>query len=659
MKTFFAWTVCLLSLTNLPAAARSAEPFQFTFRECDFSHMSLYSQDDRGYLPMLNDPLLVRGLVLAGADPNGGWEVRKLWFEPFGHSTGMPPLYHAANAAITRELLSAGADPQKSTQGDKSPLFFAPDAESARLLIEAGADVNAEDENRYTPIFFARNAGVTEVLLSAGAKWIHPTDMTPLHTARDAGTVKLLVKAGIHPNAISLGGYPPLVMARNADVARALIDAGAYPFYETPDGETLLFFARDADITRLLLAEGVNVNAVSRTGNTALGICATYDGSHRSLRIKMPEALKLDSLYLRVRPLKPAQQAEALIAAGADVNHRGQHDLTPLLMAYTPRLVALLLEKGADAAFQSGDSGITALHLPHELESVRRLLAAGASVEALDKNGQSPLFEHRDADITRLLLDAGASPTLRDRKGNTPLHEHYDPQCIRMLVAAGADPLAVNDAGLMPLDTCYWGYTLEALIDVMRQAGADPKEFLNDRRGDGDFLPFRLVNPPYDGNPEEVPEIVTRRSRWWKWVHYNADHDTSGYAVLRVLLAAGLDPNLKNDTGRTILFRLRYAATIRLMLEHGADAAAVDARGFTPLHLAVYNGAEPEAIKLLLEAGADPNAESMHGITPLECWCELRCDEMHDESRGGWATMSSSVEMNPDVERLLRDAGAK
>lgn len=44
---------------------------------------------------------------------------------------------------------------------------------------------------------------------------------------------------------------------------------------------------------------------------------------------------------------------------------------------------------------------------------------------------------------------------------------------------------------------------------------------------------------------------------------------------------------------------------IPLLVANGADVNAYEARGFTPLILAAYNG-QPEAVEALIKAGADP-----------------------------------------------------
>ena len=77
---------------------------------------------------------------------------------------------------------------------------------------------------------------------------------------------------------------------------------------------------------------------------------------------------------------------------------------------------------------------------------------------------------------TELLLARGASPDARDRSGATPLHRaalSLNTGFITQLVASGADVEAKNRDGRTPLMVaathCYY-WNVEALL----QAGADP-----------------------------------------------------------------------------------------------------------------------------------------------------------------------------------------
>ena len=58
-------------------------------------------------------------------------------------------------------------------------------------------------------------------------------------------------------------------------------------------------------------------------------------------------------------------------------------------------------------------------------------------------------------------------------------------------------------------------------------------------------------------------------------------------------------------------------AVIPMLLDHGADIAAIDTDGFTPLHIAAERNRQPEAISLLLDRGADIEAKGKDDFTPL------------------------------------------
>lgn len=60
-----------------------------------------------------------------------------------------------------------------------------------------------------------------------------------------------------------------------------------------------------------------------------------------------------------------------------------------------------------------------------QVQTIEFLLAAGADVNAQDKNGAAALHRAvrtRCSAVTRVLLESGASPTLRNKPGSTPFH---------------------------------------------------------------------------------------------------------------------------------------------------------------------------------------------------------------------------------------------
>jgi len=81
-----------------------------------------------------------------------------------------------------------------------------------------------------------------------------------------------------------------------------------------------------------------------------------------------------------------------------------------------------------------------------------------------------------------------------------------------------------------------------------------------------------------------------------------------------LLMVGGVDPNQKDDEGRTPLhYAVEYVDIAELLIRHGADPNARDKIGRTPLHYVK----RPEVAELLIKAGADINARDRDGNTPL------------------------------------------
>ncbi len=79
---------------------------------------------------------------------------------------------------------------------------------------------------------------------------------------------------------------------------------------------------------------------------------------------------------------------------------------------------------------------------------------------------------------------------------------------------------------------------------------------------------------------------------------------------LSAYLDAGVDPNLANQKGDTLVMLAAYHGhgdTVRALLEHGADPDRANDRGQTPLAGAVFKG-EDEVVRALADGGADPAA---------------------------------------------------
>ena len=94
-----------------------------------------------------------------------------------------------------------------------------------------------------------------------------------------------------------------------------------------------------------------------------------------------------------------------------------------------------LIDKGANVNQTS--TGSTALHTAinfDHLPIAEALIAAGSDVNAQDVDGESPLFLSASRAGARLLLQAGADPTLRNIDSKTAAETSHIPQQIREML---------------------------------------------------------------------------------------------------------------------------------------------------------------------------------------------------------------------------------
>lgn len=96
----------------------------------------------------------------------------------------------------------------------------------------------------------------------------------------------------------------------------------------------------------------------------------------------------------------------------------------------------------------------------------------------------------------------------------------------------------------------------------------------------------------------------------------NATNNNAVDATVRDLLNQGADPNSKNQDGVTPLMIASYlgnVSTVKLLISRGADVGIAESKGNTALIYALAHDRQAsngEVVELLLSAGADANHET-------------------------------------------------
>ncbi|MBW4692336.1 MAG: ankyrin repeat domain-containing protein [Lyngbya sp. HA4199-MV5] len=330
----------------------------------------------------------------------------------------------AAQAGDTElfHALVAAENQRQRKKSDPSLLMSAVMAgrtDVVRALIAAGADVNAKVE-----MFFTFDA---------------------LETAVDKGyteIVKLLLDAGADPNWNNQNpGLCPIRKAcekGHTDIVRLLIHAGAAVKFDT--GFRLLVDAAEKssqpEIIQLLIDAGCNVNTRNYQSDTPLTAAC------RRARVSI---------------------VHTLIAAKANVNKVGMHDMAPLVTVFlAPKMNEALAGHGLAESESDVPQKITQI--------VNALVTAGADVNVYDVMGKTALMlaiEQRNFDAAQVLLNAGANVNAvmhpnRDsifvREAtivcDSALHlaaKANDTDAIALLLNAGADPQLLNSDGIPAL----------------------------------------------------------------------------------------------------------------------------------------------------------------------------------------------------------------
>ena len=468
------------------------------------------------------------------------------------------------DSAQAERLRAAGA-PERVASGER-PGGRAARAESSGSMPRPAASCEGWGTEEF---FDTAPAEAVTACLGAGADPHTPTEygMTPLHWAawngENPAVVSVLVDAGAELEAQTAGGW-------------AGATANEISFREETDsaGYTPLALAawnnENPAVVEALLATGANPRWTSADDRTLLHVAAQHNPNPAVTR--------------------------ALLAAGGDVAALDRAGLTALHRAAAgtanAAVIGALVAAGANLEARQrarpgrgfrrdgpGPLGYAAKH-NENVAVVQALIAAGAksTLEAI----QSAAASNANLVVLKTLMEAaGIDAKVVSETGETLLHSagsNENPEIIEWLLASGADPLATDRGGSTPLHRPY------------RRAVATE----------------RLLGAGVDVTAAEGSIGLTA-------LHYAAMEQDNA-AVVRLLLAAGADPNAQTEAGGTTpLHDANDPETVEALLAAGADLHARSVAGDTPLH----SGLNKDVVEVLLDAGADLNARNNDGDTPL------------------------------------------
>lgn len=263
-------------------------------------------------------------------------------------------------------------------------------------------------------------------------------------------------------------------------------------------GNTLLHLAAlrgDADAVDALLGRGADAKAINHAGATPLHYGV---GNERIVTALLAHGAPAEAVSkLSITPLLGAVAyadaypvVQRLIAAGAKTNHGvaapGTASVSGDVLASAVRrgdlrVIALLIERGAEVNPASGPLPLTGAAQTGNLELIELLLKHGADPNLPNSSAAMPLPAAVNAhqyDAARLLLEHGANPNtpLPDRARTPPMAlsghtDTGDPAMARLLVERGADVNSADEHGVTALSYALKGGSNTPLVAYLREAG--------------------------------------------------------------------------------------------------------------------------------------------------------------------------------------------
>jgi ankyrin repeat protein len=231
------------------------------------------------------------------------------------------------------------------------------------------------------------------------------------------------------------------------------------------------------------------------------------------------------------------------------------------------------------------------------VELARRLLAAGASLEARDRLGAMPLAHAARTGqraLVELFLAEGAPVDARNLAGSTALYaaaENQRQATVAVLLAKGADPDLPGRSGVTPLAAAAFNGG-DRIVEQLLARGA--KADIVDTTGKS-----AITYAAARGFAEIVRRLIDA----------GVDAKTRyGNDLTALMWAAGHEDGVGARAAEDV---------VALLLDHGAPIDAVDNRGRTALMMAAELG-HAEMVEGLIRRGADQSVKDKAGKSAFD-----------------------------------------
>jgi len=382
--------------------------------------------------------------------------------------------------------------------------------------------------------------------------------------------------------------------------------------------------ATRGDVSQMqgLLGAGANINGYNEAGLTPL-VCAVRALQVDALRYLLRTGAdpKLSSsgrkgkpplYYAALAQCEPA--LDALLSSGATMADSDSWFLDLVTGEASSKSIAMLLARGANVHAKDSSSRsaiVLTVHYRKKVEDadevVATLLAHGADPNAQDLSGtplvHSCLQQDRDQ-LLSLLIERGASINRTNMYGNSLAIEalkREKPTLVKTLISRGANVNATDNYGI-PLLISILASTSLSIADK-----ADLVELLVNKGA----RCSATDNCAVTALDHAVANVASKMGPV-------SDADLR---IIGLLLGHGADANqrLSKQSGHPNL--LTYSldrqdwALLRVALSGGAQPNIADAKGRTPLLVAMQHG-NLDIVALLIQKGADKNQAGQ--ITPFE-----------------------------------------